>query len=126
MIFDYSDDSFYEQKLNRKQAIRRLEEMVNDNKLLLELFVANFAIVLEMITKNIFLNIESIHENVINDNNISEANTTLDTKNIGIDKDFTWPHIKGIFNIFYKLVQNNSFFVVKLQDYVSKDFITKV
>lgn len=97
--------------------------MVNDNKLFLELFVPNFKSVMEMISVNIFLNLSN---NNSDEDNLSVAETTISTKNILVDPDPAWPHMQGVFNIFYKLVQNNSYFIVKLQEYLNQDFMKNV
>jgi hypothetical protein len=98
--------------------------MVNDNECLIKFFIPQFETVMEMITKNIFLNLNTNFNNNSADD-ISIADTTIDTKNMLIDKDPAWPHMQGIFNIFYKLVVN-SYFVLKLQTYIYKDFIKNV
>ncbi len=124
-IYNYSsDDADRVQKSNRKLAISRIEEMVNDNECLIKFFIPQFENVMEMITKNIFLNLNTNFNNNSADD-ISIADTTIDTKNMFIVKDPAWPHMQGIFNIFYKLVVN-SYFVLKLQTYIYKDFIKNV
>jgi hypothetical protein len=125
-IYDYANkESDVVHKANRKLAIGRLDDMLNDNKLFLELFVPNFKSVMEMITVNIFLNLHYPNQNTDEDN-LSVANTTIDTKNMMIDNEPAWPHMQGIFNIFYKLVQTNSYFTVKLQEYINQDFMKNV
>lgn len=122
IVFDYNNEEQDQiQKEERMVDVCQLEEMVEDSDCLIKFFLPHFESVMEMITKNIF-----IQPNVCNTaQDISLANTTFETNNIVNDQDPTWPHIKGIFNIFHKLV-NNSFFVLKVQDYISKDFIKNV
>ena len=105
-------------------AIRRLENMLNDNEYIIKYFIPCFEKVMKMILKNIFMKIivTNIDDNL---NDLSIADTAVTTNSIIIDYDKSWPHFKGIFDILYKIIIN-SYVVVKLLEYVDKVFITKV
>ena len=99
---------------------------MDDHEFLIKNLAPNIEKVMEMIIKNIFLKINHIN---INDNisDLSVADTAVTTNSIIVyaDDDLTWPHIQGIFNIFYKLIIK-SYIVEKLHVYIDKAFITKV
>ena len=123
-IYDSNEQSDFLRLANKKIAVNRLEEMLDDNEFLIKYFLPSFENVMEMISKNIFMKVNLI---TINDNlsNLSIAETAVTTNSVIVNTDNTWPQVQGIFNIFYKLIIS-SYFGVKLYDYVDKAFIRKV
>ena len=124
-IYDYSNDQIdFTRKTNKKLAVNRLENMLDDNEYLIKYFIPSFENVMEMIIKNIFMKVNPV---AIFDNlsDLSIADTAVTTNTIILNSDYSWSYVQGIFNIFYKLIIS-SYFSVKLYDYVDKAFITKV
>lgn len=95
--------------------------MLNDQRLVTSLFIPHMDLVMEMITKNVFRPLPCLKKNNIN----------LEMKDTGVDQDEqesdpSWPHIRGIYEIFLQLIVNEACDVKTLKSYVTTNFISEV
>ena len=120
--YDYSDEArSVKKKAKRLQAINELIKSFTDQSFVEKLFyIQNIRILMNMIKVNLFRplpNTELYKENL----------PFMDINRIKIQEpDFIWPHIKGIYEIFYQLVFNEACNAKKLEEFVTSDFIREL
>jgi serine/threonine-protein phosphatase 2A regulatory subunit B' len=120
--YDYSDENKdTKQKSERIAAINELIEMLNDQRLVTSLFIPHIDIVMEMITKNIFRPLPSLKKNNIN---LGMSETGVETEEQ--ESDPSWPHIRGIYEIFLQLIVNEACDVKTFKSYITNNFISEV
>jgi serine/threonine-protein phosphatase 2A regulatory subunit B' len=120
--FDYSDENKdQKQKTERIAAINELIEMLNDQRLVATLFIPHIDMVMEMITKNIFRPLPSLKRNNIN-LGMSETGVEAEEQ----ESDPSWPHIRGIYEIFLQLIVNEACDVKTSKSYITSNFISEV
>lgn len=107
-------------KAERLSAINELIDMLNDQKLVASLFIPQMDLLMEMITKNIFRPLPCLKRNNIN-LGMSETGVEADEQ----ESDPTWPHIKGIYEIFLQLIVNEACDVKTLKSYITTNFISE-
>jgi len=76
---------------------------------------------MEMITKIIFRPLPSIKKSNIN---IGMSDTGVDADEV--ETDPTWPHIRGIYEIFLQLIVNEACDVRTVRTFINPNFISEV
>jgi hypothetical protein len=95
--------------------------MLNDQRMVTTLFIPHIDSCMEMITKNIFRPLPSIKKSSIN---ISMSDTGVDSEEN--ESDPTWPHIRGIYEIFLQLIVNEACDVRTVRTFINPNFISEV
>jgi serine/threonine-protein phosphatase 2A regulatory subunit B' len=120
--FDYSDENRDAKlKAERLTAINELIEMLNDQRSVSTLFIPHMDIVMEMITKNIFRPLPSLKKNNIN---LGMSETGVESEEQ--ESDPSWPHIRGVYEIFLQLIVNEACDVKTSKSYITSNFISEV
>ena len=120
--YDYTDENKdAKAKQERLTAINELIEMLNDQRMVTTLFIPHIDSCMEMITKNIFRPLPSIKKSNIN---ISMSDTGVDSEEN--ESDPTWPHIRGIYEIFLQLIVNEACDVRTVRTFINPNFISEV
>ena len=76
---------------------------------------------MEMITKNIFRPLPCLKKNNIN---LGLAETGVETEEQ--ESDPTWPHIRGVYEIFLQLIVNEACDIRTLKSFITTNFIQEV
>jgi serine/threonine-protein phosphatase 2A regulatory subunit B' len=119
--FDYSDENRDAKlKAERLTAINELIEMLNDQRSVASLFIPHIDIVMEMITKNIFRPLPSLKRNI----NLGMSETGVESDEQ--ESDPSWPHIRGVYEIFLQLIVNEACDVKTSKSYITSNFISEV
>jgi len=95
--------------------------MLNDQKLVTSMFIPQMDLLMEMITKNIFRPLPCLKRNGIS---IGMSDTGVDNEEQ--ESDPTWPHIRGVYEIFLQLIVNEACDVKTLKSYITTNFISEV
>lgn len=95
--------------------------MLNDQRMVTTLFIPHIDSCMEMITKNIFRPLPSIKKSNIN---ISMSDTGVDAEEN--ESDPTWPHIRGVYEIFLQLIVNEACDVRTVRSFINPNFISEV
>lgn len=94
--------------------------MLNDQKLVTSLFIPQMDLLMETITKNIFRPLPCLKRNSISlgmsDTGVSEEEQ---------ESDPTWPHIRGVYEIFLQIIINEACDVKTLKSYITTNFISE-
>lgn len=119
--FDYTDEQ-RDRKLKeeRQAAINEITEMLNDQKLVTSLFIPQMDLLMETITKNIFRPLPCLKKNSIS---LGMSDTGVD--NDEQESDPSWPHIRGIYEIFLQIIINEACDVKTLKSYITTNFISE-
>lgn len=121
ITYDYSDENKDSKlKTERLSAINELIEMINDPKLVTSLFIPHIDILMEIITKNIFRPLPCLKRNSIN---LGMNDTGIDNEEQ--ESDPSWPHIRGVYEIFLQLIVNEACDVKTLKQYITPNFISE-
>jgi serine/threonine-protein phosphatase 2A regulatory subunit B' len=94
--------------------------MLNDQKLVTSLFIPQMDLLMETITKNIFRPLPCLKKN-----NISLGMSDTGVDNEEQESDPSWPHIRGIYEIFLQIIINEACDVKTLKSYISTNFISE-
>ena len=120
--FDYTDENKDAKlKSERLAAVNEIIEMLNDQKLVTSLFIPQMDLLMETITKNIFRPLPCLKKN-----NISLGMSDTGVDNEEQESDPSWPHIRGIYEIFLQIIINEACDVKTLKSYISTNFISEV
>ena len=95
--------------------------MLNDQRMVTTLFIPHIDLCMEMITKIIFRPLPSIKKSNIN---IGMSDTGVDADEV--ETDPTWPHIRGIYEIFLQLIVNEACDVRTVRTFINPNFISEV
>jgi serine/threonine-protein phosphatase 2A regulatory subunit B' len=95
--------------------------MLNDQRSVSSLFIPHIDIVMEMITKNIFRPLPSLKKN-----NIGLGMSETGVENEEQESDPSWPHIRGVYEIFLQLIVNEACDVKTSKSYITSNFIAEV
>ena len=97
--FDYSDENKDSKlKSERIQAITEILEMLNDQKIVTSLFIPQMDLLMETITKNIFRPLPCLKRN-----SMALGMSDTGVENDEQESDPSWPHIRGIYDIFLQM-----------------------
>ena len=119
MTYDYADEQKdSKQKSERLTAINDLIQLLNDQRMVTQLFIPNIETVMDMIKKNIFRPLP-------NTNRGNLAVTEQGVEEEEQEPDHSWPHIRGIYEIFLNLVINEACDVKTLKFFVTSNFISE-
>ena len=117
VTYDYADEQKdSKQKSERLTAINDLIQLLNDQRMVTQLFIPNIETVMDMIKKNIFRPLP-------NTNRGNLAVTEQGVEEEEQEPDHSWPHIRGIYEIFLNLVINEACDVKTLKFFVTSNFI---
>lgn len=120
--FDYTDENKDAKlKSERLAAINEITEMLNDQKLVTSLFIPQMDLLMETITKNIFRPLPCLKRNSIA---LGMSDTGVDNEEQ--ESDPSWPHIRGIYEIFLQIIINEACDVKTLKSYITTNFIGEV
>ena len=94
--------------------------MIGDQRLVTSLFIPNIESVMDMIKKNIFRPLPCTNR----------ANVSLGVSETGIeeeeqDPDPSWPHIRGIYELFLQLIVNEACDVKTLKPFITTNFVSE-
>lgn len=121
ITYDYSDETKdQKQKTERLAAINELIGMLNDQKKVTTLFIPNIDSVMDMIKKNIFRPLPCT-----NRSNLALAVSETGVEEEEQEPDPSWPHIKGIYDIFLQLIINEACDVKTFKPFVTTNFIAE-
>ena len=95
--------------------------MLNDQRMVTSLFIPHIELAIEMITKNIFRPLPSLKKNNIN-LAMQETGVEADEQ----ETDPSWPHIRGVYEIFLQLIVNEACDVKTFKSYITNNFISEV
>lgn len=95
--------------------------MLNDQRMVTTLFIPHIDLCMEMITKNIFRPLPSIKKSNIN---IGMSDTGVDADEV--ETDPTWPHVRGVYEIFLQLIVNEACDVRTVRTFINPNFISEV
>ena len=119
ITYDYADEQKdSKQKSERLAAINDLIQLLNDQRMVTQLFIPNIETVMDMIKKNIFRPLP-------NANRGNLAVTEQGVEEEEQEPDHSWPHIRGIYEIFLNLVINEACDVKTLKFFVTSNFIVE-
>ena len=119
ITYDYADEQKdSKQKQERLTAINDLIQLLNDQRMVTQLFIPNIETVMDMIKKNIFRPLP-------NANRGNLAVTEQGVEEEEQEPDHSWPHIRGIYEIFLNLVINEACDVKTLKFFVTSNFISE-
>ena len=93
--------------------------MLSDQRTVTQLFVPNIESVMDMIKKNIFRPLPNANRGgalAVTETGVEEEEQ---------EPDHTWPHIRGIYEIFLQLVINEACDVKTLKQFVTSNFISE-
>ena len=120
ITYDYADEAKDSKpKAERLSAINDLIQLLNDQRMVTQLFVPNIENVMDMIKKNIFRPLPNANRG----NSLSVSETGVEEEEQ--EPDHTWPHIRGIYEIFLQLVINEACDVKTLKQFVTSNFISE-
>ena len=119
--FDYSDENKDSKlKSERIQAITEILEMLNDQKIVTSLFIPQMDLLMETITKNIFRPLPCLKRN-----SMALGMSDTGVENDEQESDPSWPHIRGIYDIFLQIIMNEACDVKTLKSYITTNFISE-
>lgn len=95
-------------------------EMLNDQRMVTTLFIPHIEIIMEMITKNIFRPLPSLKRNIT----LGMSETGVETEEQ--ESDPSWPHVRGVYEIFLQLIANEACDVKTFKSYITNKFISEV
>lgn len=95
--------------------------MLNDQRLVTQLFIPHNELIMEMFTKNIFRPLPSLRRNNIN-LGMSETGVEAEEQ----ESDPSWTYIRGIYEIFLQLIVNEACDGKTFKPYITNNFISEV
>lgn len=95
--------------------------MLNNQKLVISIIIPHFELVMQTIKNNIFRPLSCYKGN----------NISLELSDTGVEceelvSDPNWPNIRGIYEIFNSIINNNDLEVKTLKNYITPNFISEV
>lgn len=94
--------------------------MLEDQRMVTSLFIPHIDIVIDMITKNIFRPLPSTKKGNVN---LSMSETGVEEEEQ--EPDPTWPHIRGVYDIFLQLIINEACDVKTFKSFITSNFISE-
>ena len=120
ITYDYSDkEKDVKKKEERLNTINDLIELMNDQKLIFLLFIPNMESIMDMIKKNIFRPLSNINKGSLD---VCEASEEEEEEEE--EKDPRWVHIRGIYQIFFNLINNEACDYSNLKQFITTNFIS--
>lgn len=100
-IFDYKDETKdVKGKNERLAAINELQNLLQDQKSVVQLIVPNLDHCIHMIEKNIFRCLPNVKKS-----NLAFSETGIEQEE---ESDPAWPHLQGIYEFFLQLIINEA------------------
>ena len=90
---------------------------MNEQKLVILLFIPNIDSIMDMIKKNIFRSLPNINKGSVD---VCEVGEEEEEK----EPDPRWVHIRGIYQIFFNLINNEACDFGTLKQFISTNFIS--
>lgn len=117
-IYDYRDETKdVKGKNERLSAINELQNLLQDQKSVVQLIIPNLDHCIQMIEKNIFRCLPSIKKS-----NLAFSETGIEADE---EVDPSWPHLQGIYEFFLQLIINEAVEVKILKGYVTPEFVSE-
>jgi serine/threonine-protein phosphatase 2A regulatory subunit B' len=114
--YDYKDENKDAAgKRERLQAINELQNLLQDQKSVIQLIIPNLDNVVQMIEKNIFRPLPNVKKS-----NLAFSETGIEQEE---EVDPSWPHLQGIYEFFLQLIINEAADVKSLKVYVTPQFV---
>jgi serine/threonine-protein phosphatase 2A regulatory subunit B' len=115
-VYDYKDETKdVKGKSERLSAINELQNLLQDQKSVLQLIIPNLDNVMQMIEKNIFRPLPNVKKS-----NLAFSETGIEQEE---EVDPSWPHLQGIYEFFLQLIINEAADVKSLKVYVTPQFV---
>lgn len=115
-IYDYKDETRdVKGKSERLSAINELQNLLQDQKSVVQLIIPNLDNVMQMIEKNIFRPLPNVKKS-----NLAFSETGIEQEE---EVDPSWPHLQGIYEFFLQLIINEAADVKSLKVYVTPQFV---
>lgn len=117
-VYDYRDEAKdVKGKNERLNAINELQNLLQDQKSVVQLIIPNLSHVMQMIEKNIFRPLPSVKKS-----NLAFSETGIEQEE---EVDPAWTHIQGIYEFFLQLIINEAADVKSLKVYVTPQFVQR-
>ena len=117
-IYDYRDETKdVKGKNERLNAINELQNLLQDQKSVVQLIIPNLDHCIQMIEKNIFRPLPNVKKS-----NLAFSETGIEQEE---EVDPSWPHLQGIFEFFLQLIVNEAVEVKILKGYVTPEFVSE-
>ena len=115
-VYDYKDETKdVKGKSERLSAINELQNLLQDQKSVVQLIIPNLDNVMQMIEKNIFRPLPNVKKS-----NLAFSETGIEQEE---EVDPSWPHLQGIYEFFLQLIINEAADVKSLKVYVTPQFV---
>ena len=100
-VYDYKDESKdVRAKSERLSAINELQNLLQDQKSVVQLIIPNLDTVMQMIERNIFRPLPNVKKS-----NLAFSETGIEQEE---EVDPSWPHLQGIYEFFLQLIINEA------------------
>lgn len=117
-IFDYRDETKdVKGKSERLSAINELQNLLQDQKSVVQLIIPNLDHCVQMIERNIFRSLPNIKKS-----NLAFSETGIDQDE---ETDPAWPYLQGVYEFFLQLIINEAVEVKLLKAYVTPEFVSQ-
>jgi len=117
-IYDYRDESKdVKAKNERLSAINELQNLLQDQKSVVQLIIPNLDHCVQMIEKNIFRCLPNVKKS-----NLAFSETGIDQEE---ETDPAWPHLQGVYEFFLQLIINEAVEVKILKGHVTPEFVSQ-
>lgn len=114
--YDYRDETKdVKAKNERLNAINELQNLLQDQRSVVQLIIPNLDNVMQMIEKNIFRPLPNVKKS-----NLAFSETGIEQEE---EVDPSWPHLQGIYEFFLQLIINEAVEVKILKGYVTPEFV---
>lgn len=115
-VYDYKDETKdVKGKSERLSAINELQNLLQDQKSVVQLIIPNLDNVMQMIERNIFRPLPNVKKS-----NLAFSETGIEQEE---EVDPSWPHLQGIYEFFLQLIINEAADVKSLKVYVTPQFV---
>jgi serine/threonine-protein phosphatase 2A regulatory subunit B' len=115
-LHDYKDETKdVKAKSERLSAINELQNLLQDQKSVVQLIIPNLDNVMQMIERNIFRPLPNVKKS-----NLAFSETGIEQEE---EVDPSWPHIQGVYEFFLQLIINEAADVKSLKVYVTPQFV---
>ena len=115
-VYDYKDETKdVKEKSDRLNAINELQNLLQDQKSVMQLIIPNLETVMRMIERNIFRPLPNVKKS-----NLAFSETGIEQEE---EVDPWWPHLQGIYEFFLQLIINEAADVKSLKVFVTTQFV---
>jgi serine/threonine-protein phosphatase 2A regulatory subunit B' len=117
-VYDYRDETKdVRGKNERLTAINELQNLLQDQKSVVQLIIPNLDHCIQMIERNIFRCLPNVKKS-----NLAFSETGIEQEE---ETDPAWPHLQGVYEFFLQLIINEAIEVKLLKGYVTPEFVSQ-